>query len=65
VAQPETDPPSPQGRQKNNWWLGWNGERLANGHDSKMLAEHHPEIWQWVVDNLHAGVEAEHRTSRQ
>jgi hypothetical protein len=37
---------------KNNWWLGWNGERLARRKDSGLLAEHHPPVFAWVVDRL-------------
>jgi hypothetical protein len=40
--------------RKRNWWLGWNGERLARCHDADHLAEHHAEIMQWVVESLQA-----------
>jgi beta-lactamase class D len=40
--------------RKRNWWLGWNGERLARCHDAENLAEHNPEILQWVIDSLKA-----------
>jgi hypothetical protein len=39
---------------KRNWWLGWNGERLANGKDRKILAEHNPEIERWIISTLSA-----------
>jgi hypothetical protein len=39
-------------RPKNNWWLSWNGERLAKGRDCKLLIEHHPEIHAWVIGAL-------------
>ena len=41
-----------QRRKKRNWWLGWNGERLSEGKDMKLLQEHEPEICEWVVDVL-------------
>jgi hypothetical protein len=34
--------------RKRNWWLAWNGERLANNTDAGKLNEHHPEIYAWV-----------------
>ena len=40
------------GHPKRNWWLGWNGERLAAGRDQKLLAEHLPAIEEWVVQAL-------------
>jgi hypothetical protein len=43
--------------KKNNWWLGWNGARLARNTDTKKLAEHHPEVLQWVIDGLRAKIE--------
>jgi hypothetical protein len=42
----------PQAGTKNIWWFGWDGERLSNSTDSKLLAKHHPEIRQWVIDVL-------------
>jgi hypothetical protein len=41
-----------QNRRKRNWWFGWNGERLAQGKDTKLLQEYQPEIFQWVVNIL-------------
>jgi hypothetical protein len=52
VAQPETGAPCPQARRKEHWWFGWNGERLSNAIDTKKLAEHHPDVLQWVIDSL-------------
>jgi hypothetical protein len=43
--------PRKAGKQ-NAWWLGWNGERLARNTDTKKLAKHHPEVLQWVIDEL-------------
>jgi hypothetical protein len=37
------------GGKKRNWSLGWNGERLSAGKDTKLLQEHEPEICEWVV----------------
>lgn len=38
-----------QGR-KQKWWLGWNGMRLARSADARHLHEHHPEIYDWVIE---------------
>lgn len=38
--------------RKVEWWLGWNGERLADSHDSQWLVEHKPEVARWVVKVL-------------
>jgi hypothetical protein len=37
---------------KNNWWLAWNGNRLARSRDAAVLAEHNPEIEAWVIEAL-------------
>lgn len=37
---------------KKNWWLGWNGERLAVSNDQRKLAEHHRDIEAWVIETL-------------
>jgi hypothetical protein len=37
-------------RPKQNWYLGWNGVRLAR--DALLLQEHLPEIFEWVVSVL-------------
>lgn len=37
---------------KRSWWFGWNGERLSRTHDLQLLAEHHPDIEAWVVEQL-------------
>ena len=41
-----------QPMHKANWWLGWNGERLARNHDARLLYENNPEIFEWVVSTL-------------
>jgi hypothetical protein len=38
--------------RKRNWWLGWNGQRVARNTDTKNLSEHHPEILIWIVHVL-------------
>ncbi len=43
---------SKQPMHKANWWLGWNGERLARSHDVRFLHEHNPEVYDWVVSTL-------------
>jgi hypothetical protein len=43
--------------KKNNWFLGWNGTRLARNTDTKKLVECLPGIERWVIDSL--------RTSRR
>jgi hypothetical protein len=42
-------------REKRNWWLGWNGKRLARSSDAALLEKHEPEIYQWVIETLTAG----------
>ena len=37
---------------KRNWWLGWNGERLADNHDARILEEHYPEIYAAVIEAI-------------
>lgn len=37
---------------KHNWWLGWNGKRLAGSRDAVLLAEHHPQAYAWVRQTL-------------
>ena len=44
--------------RKRNWWLGWNGERLARNSDTVLLAEHRPEVHAWVLEVL-AGLGSE------
>ncbi len=39
-------------REKSNWWLGWNGQRLASNHDADLLRKYEPEIYQWVISSL-------------
>jgi hypothetical protein len=38
--------------RERNWWLGWNGARLARNTDTKKLVEQHPEIQHWVIGRL-------------
>jgi hypothetical protein len=38
---------------KANWWLGWNGERLARNHDVRLLYEHNPEVGCIDVDRIY------------
>jgi len=37
---------------KRNWWFGWNGARLSDKRDTRLLSEHWPEIHVWVVEVL-------------
>jgi hypothetical protein len=39
-------------RGKRNWWMGWNGERLARNTDTKLLAEDYPDIHEWAIEQL-------------
>jgi hypothetical protein len=49
----ECKKPGKQGyREKRNWWLAWNGERLARNHDAGLLAKNEPDVYQWVIDTL-------------
>jgi hypothetical protein len=38
--------------RKRNWWLGWNGQRLARNHDAALLFAHHLEIYLWLLEVL-------------
>lgn len=38
----------PKGK-KRNWWLGWNGERLARNADAAKLAKWQPDVLEQVV----------------
>jgi hypothetical protein len=38
---------SKQPMHKANWWLGWNGERLARNHHAGLLYENNPEVFEW------------------
>jgi len=40
--------------KKYNWYLGWNGSRLARNHGGEVLAQHYPEIYNWVLAKLRA-----------
>lgn len=35
---------------KGNYWLAWNGARLAMSSDAKKLNTYHPDVYDWVVD---------------
>jgi hypothetical protein len=37
---------------KLQWELGWNGERLSNGNNTKALVAHDPAIHRWVMDAI-------------
>lgn len=37
---------------KNNWWFGWNGDRLVDNSDIANLSEHHREVVDWVVSTI-------------
>jgi hypothetical protein len=41
-------------KRKHCWWFGFSGEegRLSRSRDAIHLAEHEPEIFQWVLDEL-------------
>jgi hypothetical protein len=45
-------------RRKRNWWLGWNGERLARNYDAGKLYQYHPDIYAWVVRECEAATKA-------
>lgn len=42
------------GTKKANWWAGWHrrDHRLSRNHDTGHLAEHHPEVMEWLVETL-------------
>ncbi len=35
---------------KRAWVLGWNGKRISDGRDAKLLREFHPKIYGWVIE---------------
>jgi len=37
---------------KANYELAWNGDRLAMGKDAVLLNTHHPDVFDWVVDQM-------------
>lgn len=37
-----------------NFWLLWDGVRLAESTEQKRLGEHFPEIEDWVVEKIEA-----------
>lgn len=37
---------------KGNYWLGWNGDRLACNRDAAILNTCHPDVYDWVVSIL-------------
>jgi hypothetical protein len=39
---------APDRGQKQTWYLGWNGKRLAKNHDTDLLHKHEPEVFNWV-----------------
>jgi hypothetical protein len=39
-------------RKKCNWWFAWDGQRLSETKDAKLLREHEPEIYTWIVKHL-------------
>ena len=39
-------------RPKHNWWLNWNGERLARNRDASLLEQYNPEIYAWILGSL-------------
>lgn len=38
--------------RKANFWFGWNGERMSQNRDVRLLAEHHPEIHSSLLMKL-------------
>jgi hypothetical protein len=36
--------------RKRSWWLGWNGERMSDSRDAKILKEHYPEVYAAVIE---------------
>jgi hypothetical protein len=40
---------------KCNWWLAWNGERLARSRDCYLLLTHWPRDYEWVIEVLRNG----------
>ena len=40
---------------KGNWWLAWNGERLARNRDAFLLEHYLPEVCASVTDALKLG----------
>lgn len=39
-------------RPKGNFWLDWNGERLAGSSDAKLLEANCPDVFDWVCEQL-------------
>lgn len=39
---------------KRNYWPSWNVEerRLARNHDAGVLAQRHPQVYEWLVKTL-------------
>lgn len=35
-----------------SYWLGWNGERLADSSEARRLADERPDLHRLVVDEL-------------
>lgn len=40
--------------KKANYWLSWNGNRLAEGKDAPLLLEHHPVVHGGLLALLNA-----------
>jgi len=37
---------------KANFWLAWNGQRMAMGKDAVILNAHYPDVFDWVVAQM-------------
>jgi hypothetical protein len=38
--------------RKRNWWFGCNGERVSLNRDVKLLQEHNPDAYRWIMETL-------------
>jgi hypothetical protein len=38
--------------RKRNWWLAWNGDRLARSSDATKLHQYRRDIYDWVTEVL-------------
>jgi hypothetical protein len=43
-------------RAKCNWWIAWNGRRLARNHDAGELRRHLPDVYEWAIATIRAHV---------
>jgi hypothetical protein len=34
---------------KRKYWGEWNGRRLPDSQDMRLLSEHHPPVYEWLV----------------